>query len=93
MANYIKATNFTAKDALPTGNPGKIIKGTEIDVEYTAIATAIGSKADTNSPTFTGTTLSQNWSSNLKLTIKPKSNPTLLIPEIELTSSYAGSEN
>jgi hypothetical protein len=55
MANYIKATNFTAKDALPTGNPGKIIKGTEIDVEYTAIATAIGSKADTNSPTFTGT--------------------------------------
>ena len=55
MANYIKATNFTAKDALPTGNPGKIIKGTEIDVEYTAIATAIASKADTNSPTFTGT--------------------------------------
>jgi hypothetical protein len=55
MANYIKATNFTAKDALPTGNAGKIIKGTEIDVEYTAIATAIASKADTNSPTFTGT--------------------------------------
>jgi hypothetical protein len=54
MANYIKATNFTAKDALPTGNAGKIIKGTEIDVEYTAIATAIASKADTNSPTFTG---------------------------------------
>jgi microcystin-dependent protein len=55
MANYIKATNFTAKDSLPTGNPSKIIKGTEIDVEYTAIATAIASKADTNSPTFTGT--------------------------------------
>jgi hypothetical protein len=57
MANYIKATNFTAKDALPSGNAGKIIKGTEIDVEYTAIATAIASKADTNSPTFTGTPL------------------------------------
>jgi microcystin-dependent protein len=57
MANYIKATNFTAKDALPSGNAGKIIKGTEIDVEYTAIATAISSKADTNSPTFTGTPL------------------------------------
>jgi microcystin-dependent protein len=55
MANYIKATNFTAKDALPTGDSGKIIKGTEIDVEYSAIATAIASKADTNSPTFTGT--------------------------------------
>jgi hypothetical protein len=57
MSNYIKATNFTAKDALPSGNAGKIIKGTEIDVEYTAIATAIASKADTNSPTFTGTPL------------------------------------
>lgn len=57
MSNYIKATNFAAKDALPTGNAGKIIKGTEIDVEYTAIATAIASKADTNSPTFTGTPL------------------------------------
>lgn len=55
MANYIKATNFTAKDGLPSGNSGKIIKGTEIDVEYNAIATAISSKADTNSPTFTGT--------------------------------------
>jgi hypothetical protein len=57
MANYIKATNFTAKDALPPGNAGKIIKGTEIDVEYNAIATAITSKADTNSPTFTGSPL------------------------------------
>ena len=57
MANYIKATNFTAKDALPGGNAGKIIKGTEIDVEYNAIATAITSKADTNSPTFTGSPL------------------------------------
>jgi len=54
MSNYIKATNFTAKDALPSGNSGKIIKGTEIDVELTAIASAISSKADLNSPTFTG---------------------------------------
>lgn len=57
MANYIKATNFTAKDALPSGNAGKIIKGTEIDVEFSAIATAVSSKADNNSPTFTGTPL------------------------------------
>jgi hypothetical protein len=55
MANYSKATNFTAKDTLPTGNAGKIIKGTEIDNEFTAIASAITSKADSNSPAFTGT--------------------------------------
>ena len=54
MANYVKATNFFTKDALLTGNPAKIIKGAEIDDEYNAIATAINSKADTTSPTFTG---------------------------------------
>lgn len=58
MANYVKATNFYTKDALLTGNPDKIIKGAEIDAEYNAIATAIASKADTTSPTFTGTPLS-----------------------------------
>jgi hypothetical protein len=57
LSNYIKATNFTAKDALPSGNAGKIVKGTEVDVEFSAIATAIASKADTNSPTFTGAPL------------------------------------
>jgi hypothetical protein len=55
MANYTKATNFTAKDGLPTGNSGKIVKGTEIDTEFTAIASAISSKADLNSPALTGT--------------------------------------
>ena len=55
MANYVKGTNFATKDTLPTGNPGKIVKGTEIDDEFNAIASAISSKADTASPSFTGT--------------------------------------
>ena len=55
MSDYNKATNFTAKDTLPTGNAGKIIKGTEIDTEFTAISSAIASKSNINSPTFTGT--------------------------------------
>jgi hypothetical protein len=55
MSNYTKATNFATKDTLPTGNAGKIVKGTEIDDEFNAIASAISSKADTASPTFTGT--------------------------------------
>lgn len=62
MSNYTKATNFAAKDSLPSGNAGKIIKGTEIDTEYNAIAAAISSKADTNSPTFTGTPLAPTQS-------------------------------
>ncbi len=55
MSNYTKATNFATKDTLPTGNSGKIVKGTEIDDEFNAIASAVASKADTASPTFTGT--------------------------------------
>jgi hypothetical protein len=55
MSNYTKATNFATKDTLPTGDSGKIVKGTEIDSEFNAIASAISSKADTTSPTFTGT--------------------------------------
>ena len=62
MSNYTKATNFAAKDSLPSGNAGKIIKGTEIDTEYNAIASAISSKADTDSPTFTGTPLAPTQS-------------------------------
>lgn len=54
MANYVKATNFTAKDSLLTGNPAKIIKGAEIDDEFNAISTAIATKPDSNSPTLTG---------------------------------------
>ena len=55
MANYVKATNFATKDTLPTGDANKIVKGTEIDNEFNALAGAISSKADIASPSFTGT--------------------------------------
>jgi hypothetical protein len=55
MASYTKATDFAAKDALLSGDPNKIIKGTEIDNEFNAISVAVSTKADTVSPTFTGT--------------------------------------
>jgi hypothetical protein len=55
MSNYTKATNFATKDTLPTGDPNKIVKGTEIDNEFNSISGAISSKADLASPTFTGT--------------------------------------
>lgn len=55
MSNYTKSTNFTAKDALPSGDSGKIIRGSEFDTEFTAIQTAVNSKADATSPSLTGT--------------------------------------
>ena len=55
MSNYTKITNFAAKDALVSGNPAKVIKGTEVGAEFDAIAVAVNSKANLASPTFTGT--------------------------------------
>lgn len=54
MSDYTRIYNLTVKDSLPTGNSGKVIKGTELDAELNAVAAAISSKADSNSPTFTG---------------------------------------
>jgi hypothetical protein len=54
MSDYTKSTNFASKDNLTSGNPLKIVKGTEIDTEFNNIQTAIATKADLVSPTFTG---------------------------------------
>jgi hypothetical protein len=55
MTDYTKATNFATKDALPSGNPAKIVKGTEIDTEFNNVAIAVATKSNSASPTFTGT--------------------------------------
>ena len=57
MSSYVKNTDFASKDALLSGDPAKIIKGTEIDTEFNAISVAVSTKADLVSPTFTGTPL------------------------------------
>ena len=62
MSNYTKSTNFAAKDALNSGNPSKIIKGTEINTEYDNIASAITSKADANNSALTGNGTAVNLS-------------------------------
>jgi hypothetical protein len=57
MSNYTQSTNFATKDALSSGDPLKIVKGTEINTEFVNISVAIATKADLASPTFTGTPL------------------------------------
>jgi hypothetical protein len=54
MTDYTKSTNFATKDNLSSGNPLKIVKGTEIDTEFNNIQTAVATKADLASPAFTG---------------------------------------
>ena len=55
MSNYSKTTDFAAKDSLPSGDSGKIIRGSEFETEFDNISTAIATKADAADPTFTGT--------------------------------------
>jgi|SRR3990172_354524 len=46
MSNYTQIVDFSAKDSLTSGDPNKVIKGSEQDAELDAISTAIASKAD-----------------------------------------------
>ena len=62
MTDYTITTNFGAKDSLPSGNAAKVIKGSEFTTEFTNIATAVNSKADTAGDTFTGVV---NFSNNI----------------------------
>lgn len=55
MANYTPITDFAAKDQLLDDDPLKIVRGEEIMDEFLAIQVAVATKANTASPTFTGT--------------------------------------
>lgn len=46
MTDYTKNQNYTAKDALNTSDPEKLILGSDIDSEFDEIATAIATKFD-----------------------------------------------
>jgi hypothetical protein len=58
MSDYTKLTNYAVKDGYTTGNPAKVIKGTELDDEFNAISTAIATKVDSTDviPVATGGT-------------------------------------
>lgn len=62
MSDYTKTTNFTAKDSLPSGDSSKVVKGSEIDAELSSVQTAVNSKANTSSPSFTGSGSAVDWS-------------------------------
>ena len=69
MANYVKATNFAVKDSLLTGNPAKLVKGTEIDTEFNAISSAIATKVDTTVSSLSLTSLTSTNVTTDNLTV------------------------
>lgn len=48
MSNYSQNVFFGPKDSLLSGDPAKVIKGTEVDGELSGISTAIASKEDSS---------------------------------------------
>ena len=46
MSNYTQTTDFSAKDNLASGNANKVIKGSDFDTEFSAIATAMATKVE-----------------------------------------------
>jgi hypothetical protein len=54
MTNYVKTTNFLRKDSLPDTDNDKIIRGSEFDIEFNNLVTAVASKANLESPDLTG---------------------------------------
>lgn len=49
MSDYTQITDFSTKDALTSGDPEKVILGSDVDGELAAIATAIATKANSTS--------------------------------------------
>ena len=46
MSDYSRQEDFSVKDALTTGDPDKVIKGSEVDSEFDALVTAVATKID-----------------------------------------------
>lgn len=47
MSNYTPIITYGTKDSLSHGDPNKVIRGSQLDAELSAIATAISSKLET----------------------------------------------
>ena len=61
MSNYNLQVTWSGKDALSDSDPDKVISGSEFNTEFTAVKTAVNSKADLNgsaSETFSAVTAS-----------------------------------
>ena len=53
MSDYNKITDYSAKDALLSGDSVKRVKGSEIGADFDAVAVAVATKANLAAPAFT----------------------------------------
>jgi len=68
MSDYTIAVSWSGKDALADSDANKVISGGDFNTEFTAVQTAINSKADIASETLTGTPLAPTAASGTNTT-------------------------
>lgn len=100
MTTYTKITDYASKDALLTGNPSKVVRGTEIDAEFTAIASADADSVKTSAlGTGVATFLATPSSANLAAAVTGETgsgalvfgtSPTLVTPALGTPSALVG---
>lgn len=69
MSTYTYQANFGDKDSLNPGSPGKVIKGSDFDIEFVNIEQAVASKADLAGANFTGNIKMANLDVTSTLTV------------------------
>jgi hypothetical protein len=95
VANYVKSTNFAVKDTLLTGNPAKLVKGTEIDTEFNAISSAIATKLDSTVASLTVTNITTdnlivgNQANKATVVYTTNAARTLTIPAVSGNRTFA----
>lgn len=93
MSDYTPSTDFASKDALLTGNPAKIVKGTEFATEFSAIQTAIATKFDSsNIPEVTegGTGATSASAARTNLKVVGQDGTEALITSVSGTNTITG---
>ena len=68
MADYNVQVSWSGKDSLSDSDAGKVISGDDFHTEFTAVKTAMDSKADVASETLTGTPLAPTAASGTNTT-------------------------
>lgn len=66
MSDYSRSNDFSVKDGLSTGNPNKLIKGSEVDAEFDAIVTMSTTKANKVVPSAAGNLATLSASGDLQ---------------------------
>jgi len=93
MANYSVqnpgGTAWSGRDALATGHTDKVIKASDLVVEFNEIAARSADKADTASPTFTGTVTASGADEVTAPTVSASDNSTKVATTAYVTTAVA----